>query len=101
MKKKKLITLPIKEKYDAFLFFVLVGLIIVFGVVAVQQIRVAQVVVKISVIEDSVTRIENSMQKVIEAIKKYDWERAEVLDFSQQINRGIEVGVGDRKEETK
>ena len=96
--KKKVSSVPIKEKYDAFLFFVLVALIIVFAVVAVQQIRNAQMAVKIIIIEDSVTRIEGSMDKVIEAIKKYDWEHQSALDFSQQSDRGTEVGVGDRRE---
>jgi len=96
MKKKKKV--PIKEKYDAFLFFVFVALILVFAVVAVQQIRNAQMAVKIIIIEGSVTRIEVSMDKVIEAIKKYDWEHQSASDFSQQTDRGIEVGVGDRKE---
>jgi len=94
MKKKE----QVKDRYYSFLFFIFVALIIVFGVVAVQQIRNAQMAVKIIIIEDSVTRIEVSMDKVIEAIKKYDWEHEEASDFSQQTDRGIEVGVGDRKE---
>ena len=96
--KKKVSSIPTKERYDAFLFFVLAALILVFAVVAVQQVRVAQVVVKTSAIEDSVTRIEVSMDKVIEAIKKYNWVHEEASDFSQKSDRGIEVGVGDRRE---
>lgn len=79
------------------MFFVLVALITVFAVVAVQQIRVAQFNKRMHVVEDSVTRIEAGMEECVRAIRKYGWAREEVLDFSRQSDRGIEVGVGDRK----
>ena len=96
MKKKKKV--PIKEKYDAFLFFVLVALVIVSAIVVVQQIRIMQFNQRMSLVEDSVTRIEGSVQEAIEAIRKYNWAHEEASDFSQQSDRGTEVGVGDRRE---
>jgi len=64
MKKK----LP-KQRYDAFLFFVLVALVLVFAVVVVQQLRMAQFNAKLSVIEDSVTRIEDGLSVLLKDTK--------------------------------
>lgn len=97
MKKEQVSTTQMKQKYDAFLFFVLVALIIVFAVVSVIQIRVAQFDKRMSSVEDSVTRIEDGMQEVIEAVRRYEWAHEEASDFSQQSDRGVEVGVGDRR----
>jgi len=80
------------------MFFVLVALITVFAVVAVQQIRIAQFNKRMHIVEDSVTRIEDGMEECVRAIRKYKWTHEEASDFSQQSDRGIEVGVGDRKE---
>lgn len=97
--KKKVSSIPIKERYDGFLFFVLVALILVFAVVSVMQIRVAQFNARMSVVEDKVTRVESGVGELIEAVKKHNWAHEEASDFSQKSDRGIEVGVGDRREE--
>ena len=90
---------PTRRRYDAFLFFVLAALVLVFGGFAVMQIRVSQFDKRMSSVEDSVTRIEDGMQELVEAVKKYDWAHEAASDFSQESDRGIEVGVGDRGEE--
>jgi len=89
MKKK----LP-KQRYDAFLFFVLVALVLVFAVVAVQQIRMAQMNTRISSIEGSVMRIESGVGGLVGTVERY--ERA--LDLPEQQDGRIEGGVGDRRE---
>jgi len=85
---------PTRRRYDAFLFFVLVALILVFAVVAVQQVRMAQFNAKLSSIEDSVTRIESGIGGLVGTVERY--ERA--LDLPEQQDERIEVGVGDRRE---
>jgi len=89
---------PLKQRYDAFLFFVLAALILVFAVVTVMEIRIAQFDKRMSSVEDSVTRIEDGVQELMEVVRKYDWAHEEASDFSQQSDRGTEVGVGDRRE---
>lgn len=89
---------PTRQRYDAFLFFVLVALIVVFAVVTVMQIRVAQFDKRMSSVEGSVTRIENGMDELVGVVRRY--ERA--LDIPGQQDLGTEqVAVGDRREATK
>jgi uncharacterized protein HemX len=84
-------------------FFVLVALLLIFGVIAVLQIRMVQfnkrmymVEKRMHTVEDSVTRIEDGMEECVRAIRKYGWAHEEASDFSRKSDRGIEVGVGDR-----
>lgn len=94
MKEKK----QVKDRYYGFLFFIFVALLLIAGVVAVQQIRVAQVVVKVSSIEDSVTRIEDGVGELIETVRKFKWAHEEASDSSIRQGEDIQVGVGDRRE---
>jgi len=83
---------PTRRRYDAFLFFVLAALILVFGVVTVTQIRIAQFNKRMSSVEDSVTRIEDGMEKLVGVVRRY--ERALNLP---EIDDG-RIEVGDRRE---
>lgn len=88
----------VEDRYYSFLFFIFAALILVFTVVTVQQIRMAQFNKRMCSVEDSVTRIEDGVDELIDAVKKYGWEHEEARDFSQQTDRGTEVGTGDRRE---
>jgi len=88
--KKKLI----KQRYDAFLFFVLVGLILIAAIVTVQQIRIIQFNERLSSIEDSVGRIESGIGGLVGTVERYE----KALDLPGVDDEKIEVGVGDRRE---
>jgi len=90
MKKK----LPKSKKNDLLLFFVLVALVLVYAVVTVAQIRLAQFNARLSSIEDSVTRIEESTKGLVDVVERYE----SALDLPEQQDGRIEVGVGDRRE---
>lgn len=83
----------VKQKCDAFLLFVLVVLIMIFGLVFLEQIRDARFDARLSSIEGSVTRIEGGVEKLVGVIQRY--ERA--LDFPGQEDEDVQVGLGDRK----
>jgi len=91
MKKK-----PVRQQNEVFLFFVFAALIMVFGLVLVGQMRDARFDARLSSIEDSVTRIENSTGQFVNVMERY--ERA--LALPGVDDEKIEVGVGDSREPT-
>lgn len=84
-----------RRRYDAFLFFVFAGLVVIFGLVFLEQMRDARFDARLSSIEDSVTRIEEGMDELVSVVERY--ERA-ILPPELEDGR---MEVGNRREVTK
>jgi len=64
----------------------------IFGLVLIQQMRDARFDVRLSSIEDSVTRIEDGMEKLVGVVERYE----NALNLPEIDDGRIEVG--DRRE---
>lgn len=87
-----------KKKLNVFLLFVLVALILILGVVSVQQIRMAQFNKRLTSIEGSVIRMENAVNNVVGAAERFNSEYERAMTPPKSTDDGIQVGIGDRKE---
>lgn len=85
---KKMKKEPPERKYDVFLFFVFAALVMVFGLVLLEQMRDARFDARLSSIEDSVTKVEEGMDELVGVVRAY--KRA--LNLPEVDDRGIEVG---------
>ena len=86
----------VRQRNEVFLFFVFAALIMIFGLVLIQQMRDARFDARLSSIEDSVTRIEAGVGSLVGTVTRYE----KALDLPGVDVEKLEVGVGDRREGT-